>query len=126
MIEKKKWMEENYDHVRTALMFEPRGHHDMFGGFFCKPINPEAQFGVLFMDTGGYLNMCGHCTIGAVTVAIEAGLVESHEGENEVVLDAPAGIVRTKAMVKDGKVESVTLTNVPAFVYLENQKVVVD
>ena len=126
MIEKKKWMEENYDHVRTALMFEPRGHHDMFGGFFCKPINPEAQFGVLFMDTGGYLNMCGHCTIGAVTVAIEAGLVEAHEGENEVVLEAPAGLIRTKAMVKDGKVESVTLTNVPAFVYLENQKVVVD
>ena len=126
MIEKKKWMEENYDHVRTALMFEPRGHHDMFGGFFCEPINKEAQFGVLFMDTGGYLNMCGHCTIGAVTVAVEAGLVESHEGENEVVLEAPAGLIRTKAMVKDGKVESVTLTNVPAFVYLENQKVVVD
>ena len=126
MIEKKKWMEENYDHVRTALMFEPRGHHDMFGAFICEPVNKEAQFGVLFMDTGGYLNMCGHCTIGAVTVAVEAGLVESHEGENEVVLEAPAGLIRTKAMVKDGKVESVTLTNVPAFVYLENQKVVVD
>ena len=126
MIEKKKWMEENYDHVRTALMFEPRGHHDMFGAFICEPVNKEAQFGVLFMDTGGYLNMCGHCTIGAVTVAIEAGLVEAHEGENEVVLEAPAGLIRTKAMVKDGKVESVTLTNVPAFVYLENQKVVVD
>ena len=126
MIEKKKWMEENYDHVRTALMFEPRGHHDMFGAFICEPVNKEAQFGVLFMDTGGYLNMCGHCTIGAVTVAIEAGLVESHEGENEVVMEAPAGLIRTKAIVKDGKVESVTLTNVPAFVYLENQKVVVD
>ena len=126
MIEKKKWMEENYDHVRTALMFEPRGHHDMFGAFICAPINKEADFGVLFMDTGGYLNMCGHCTIGAVTVAIEAGLVEAHEGENEVVLEAPAGLIRTKAIVKDGKVESVTLTNVPAFVYLENQKVVVD
>ena len=126
MIEKKKWMEENYDHVRTALMFEPRGHHDMFGAFICEPVNKEAQFGVLFMDTGGYLNMCGHCTIGAVTVAIEAGLVESHEGENDVVMEAPAGIIRTKAIVKDGKVESVTLTNVPAFVYLENQKVVVD
>ena len=126
MIEKKKWMEENYDHVRTALMFEPRGHHDMFGAFICEPVNPEAQFGVLFMDTGGYLNMCGHCTIGAVTVAIEAGLVESHEGENDVVMEAPAGLIRTKAIVKDGKVESVTLTNVPAFVYLENQKVVVD
>ena len=45
MIEKKKWMEENYDHVRTALMFEPRGHHDMFGAFLCEPVNPEAQFG---------------------------------------------------------------------------------
>ena len=126
MIEKKKWMEENYDHVRTALMFEPRGHHDMFGAFLCEPVNPEAQFGVMFMDTGGYLNMCGHCTIGAVTVAIEAGLVESHEGENEVVLEAPAGIIRTKAVVKDGKVENVTLTNVPSFVYKENQKVTVD
>jgi len=126
MIEKKKWMEENYDKVRTALMFEPRGHHDMFGAFLCKPVNPEADFGVMFMDTGGYLNMCGHCTIGAVTVAIEAGLVESKEGENSVVLDAPAGLVRTTAIVKDGKVESVTLTNVPAFVYKENLSVTVD
>ena len=126
MIEKKKWMEENYDHVRTALMLEPRGHHDMFGAFLCEPVNKEADFGVMFMDTGGYLNMCGHCTIGAVTVAIEAGLVESHEGENSVVLDAPAGLIRTTAIVKDGKVENVTLTNVPAFVYKENLSVTVD
>ena len=126
MIEKKKWMEENYDHVRTALMFEPRGHHDMFGAFICEPVNKEADFGVLFMDTGGYLNMCGHCTIGAITVAVEAGLVEAHEGENEIVMEAPAGIIRTKAIVENGKVTSVTLTNVPSFVYLENQKVVVD
>ena len=126
MIEKKKWMEENYDHIRTALMFEPRGHHDMFGAFICEPVNKEADFGVLFMDTGGYLNMCGHCTIGAITVAVEAGLVEAHEGENEIVMEAPAGIIRTKAIVENGKVTSVTLTNVPSFVYLENQKVVVD
>ena len=70
--------------------------------------------------------MCGHCTIGAVTVAVEAGLVEAHEGENEIVMEAPAGIIRTKAIVENGKVTSVTLTNVPSFVYLENQKVVVD
>ena len=126
MIEKKKWMEENYDQVRTALMFEPRGHHDMFGAFLCEPVNKEADFGVMFMDTGGYLNMCGHCTIGAVTVAVEAGLVESKEGENEVILDAPAGLIRTKAVVKNGKVENVTLTNVPSFVYKENQKVTID
>lgn len=126
MIEKKKWMEANYDHVRTALMLEPRGHHDMFGAFLCEPVNKEADLGVMFMDTGGYLNMCGHCTIGAVTVAIEAGLVESKEGENEVVLDAPAGIIRTKAQVKDGKVTEVTLTNVPAFIYKDNLTAVID
>lgn len=126
MIEKKKWMESNYDHVRTALMLEPRGHHDMFGAFLCEPVNKEADLGVMFMDTGGYLNMCGHCTIGAVTVAIEAGLVESHEGENEVVLDAPAGLIRTKAMVKDGKVTEVTLTNVPAFIYKDNLTATID
>lgn len=120
MIEKKNWMKTNADNLRTALMFEPRGHHDMFGAFLCKPVNKEADFGVMFMDTGGYLNMCGHCTIGAVTVILEAGLKKMVEGENEVVLDAPAGIVRTKALVKNGKVESVTLTNVPAFVYKEN------
>ena len=126
MIEKKKWMETNYDHVRTALMHEPRGHRNMFGAFLCDPVDPDAQFGVMFMDTGGYLNMCGHCTVGAVTVAIEAGLVESHEGENEVVLEAPAGLIRTTAIVENGKVKSVTLTNVPSFVYKENQKITVD
>ena len=126
MIEKKDWMEKNYDHVRTALMLEPRGHHDMFGAFLCEPIDKEADLGVIFMDTGGYLNMCGHCTIGAVTVAIEAGLVESHEGENSVVLEAPAGLIRTTADVKNGKVTGVTLTNVPAFVYKDNLTVNVD
>lgn len=126
MMEKKNWMEENYDHIRTALMFEPRGHHDMFGAFLCEPVHEEADFGVLFMDTGGYLSMCGHCTIGAVTVAIEAGLIESHEGENTVVLDTPAGLIPTTAIVKDGKVESVTLTNVPAFVYADNLSIQVD
>ena len=126
MIEKKKWMEENYDQVRTALMFEPRGHHDMFGAFLCEPVDEEADLGVLFMDTGGYLNMCGHCTIGAVTVAVEAGLVESHEGENDVVLEAPAGIIRTTATVENGKVLGVTLTNVPAFVYKENLSLNID
>ena len=126
MIEKKDWMEKNYDHVRTALMLEPRGHHDMFGAFLCEPIDKEADLGVIFMDTGGYLNMCGHCTIGAVTVAIEAGLVESHEGENSVVLEAPAGLIRTTAEVKNGKVTGVTLTNVPAFVYKDNLTVTVD
>ena len=120
MIERKKYLEANFDDLRTMLMHEPRGHHDMFGAFIVEPVNKEADFGVIFMDGGMYLNMCGHCTIGVVTVILEAGLMEMHEGENNVVLEAPAGIIRTVATVKNGKVTGVTLTNVPAFVYKEN------
>ena len=125
-IERKHWLEKNYNHYRTALMLEPRGHHDMFGAYICEPIDPQADFAVFFMDTGGWLNMCGHCTIGAVTVAVETGMVEAKEPYTEVVLEAPAGIIRTKAEVKDGKVLGVTLENVPAFLYKPNQKVVID
>lgn len=126
MLEKKVWMEQHYDHVRTALMYEPRGHHDMFGAFLCEPINADADFGVIFMETGGYLNMCGHCTIGVVTVILEAGLKKFSEGENEVVLDTAAGLIRTTALVKEGKVEHVTMTNVPSFLYKDNLSVTID
>ena len=125
-IERKHWLGKHYNHYRTALMLEPRGHHDMFGAYICEPIDPQADFAVFFMDTGGWLNMCGHCTIGAVTVAVETGMVEAKEPYTEVVLEAPAGIIRTKAEVKDGKVLGVTLENVPAFLYKPNQKVVID
>ena len=120
MIERKNYLAKHYDKYRTALMFEPRGHHDMFGALLTDPIHPEADFGVIFMDTGEYLNMCGHGTIGSVTALIETGLVEAKEPYTEVVLDAPAGLIRTKAEVKNGKVLNVTLTNVPAFLYKEN------
>ncbi|NFA59015.1 proline racemase family protein [Clostridium sporogenes] len=126
MIEKKKYLEEHCDEYRKALMFEPRGHHDMFGSIVTKPINSEADYGVIYMDTGGYLNMCGHGTIGTVTAIIEAGLVEAKEPYTEVVLDAPAGLIRTKAEVKEGKVVNVTLTNVPAFLYKENLETVIN
>lgn len=126
MIERKNYLAKHHDNYRTALMFEPRGHHDMFGALLTEPIHPEADFGVIFMDTGEYLNMCGHGTIGSVTAIIESGLVEAKEPYTEVVLDAPAGLIRTKAHVKDGKVLSVTLTNVPAFLYKENLETVID
>lgn len=122
MIERKHYLEENYDFLRTALMYEPRGHHDMFGAFLAEPCNKEADFGVFFIDGGGYLNMCGHCTIGAVTCILEGGLKEMKEPQTEVVLEAPAGLIRTVADVKNGKVTGVTLQNVPAFVYKRDLK----
>lgn len=126
MIEKKNFLAKHYDHLRKSLMFEPRGHHDMFGALVTDPVNPEADFGVIFMDTGEYLNMCGHGTIGTVTAVIESGLIQAKEPFTEVVLEAPAGLIRTKAEVKNGKVVSVTLTNVPAFLYKQGLKTVVD
>ena len=126
MIERKNYLAENFDQYRQALMFEPRGHHDMFGALLTDPIHEECDFGIIYMDTGDYLNMCGHGTIGAVTAIIETGLVPAVEPYTEVVLDAPAGIIRTKAEVKDGKVLNVSLTNVPSFLYKENLKTVID
>lgn len=126
MIERKNFLAKHYDKYRQALMFEPRGHHDMFGALLTDPIHEECDFGIIYMDTGDYLNMCGHGTIGAVTAIIESGLVPAVEPYTEVVLDAPAGIIRTKAEVKDGKVLNVTLTNVPSFLYKENLTTVID
>lgn len=126
MIEKRRWMEERCDDLRRALMLEPRGHHDMFGAFLCQPVDPRAQVGVVFMDTGGYLNMCGHGTMAVTAAVLETGIVAARDGDNEVVLEAPAGLVRTTARVRDGKVESVSFENVPSFVFCDEATVDVD
>lgn len=117
MPEKKEFLKKNMDHLRRAIMLEPRGHDDMFGSVITAPTVPEADLGIIFMDSGGYLNMCGHGTIGAATVAVETGLVKVTEPETEVVLEAPAGIVRARVEVKGGRAKSVTFRNVPAFLY---------
>lgn len=126
MIEKKDFFMEKYDFLRTALMYEPRGHRDMFGAIITEPVSDEADFGVIFIETAGCLNMCGHGTIGAVTVLIESGIVPAREPVIHVVLDAPAGLIEADARVENGRVKSVTLTNVPAFVYKSGLTTVID
>jgi len=123
MIERKQYLENNLDYLRQALILEPRGHRDMFGAVVMEPINEEADLGVVFMDSGGYLNMCGHGSIGVATVAVETGLVPVKEPITEVVLEAPAGIITTKVWVEKGKAREVCITNVPAFIYKENVQV---
>ncbi|MCF6096993.1 proline racemase [Thermovorax subterraneus] len=123
MAEKKEYLEKNMDHIRTALMHEPRGHRDMFGSIITAPVNQEADFGIIFMDGGGYLNMCGHGSIGAVTVAIETGMVKAVTPVTHVKLDTPAGLVEARAEVEDNVVKSVTVRNVPAFLYEADVKI---
>lgn len=86
MPEKKAYLEQNMDYIRAGIMLEPRGHQDMFGSVITAPVSEEAHIGIIFMDGGGYLNMCGHGTIGAVTVVLETGMVEMKEPYTEVIL----------------------------------------
>ncbi len=120
MMERKEYLEKNYDHYRKALMLEPRGHRDMFGALLTAPVHKEADLGVIFMDSGGYLNMCGHGSIGCATVAVEAGFIPVKEPYTDVVLDAPAGLIRARVKIKNGKAEEVSILNVPSFLYREN------
>lgn len=120
IMEKKEYLEQYYDDYRTALMMEPRGHKDMFGAVITKPVHKEADLGVIFMYNDGYLNMCGHGTIGTATVAVEAGLVPVQEPYTEVVLDTPAGVIHTRVKVENKKAVEVSFKNVTAFLYQEN------
>lgn len=121
--EKKAYLEENLDYLRRAIMHEPRGHNDMFGSILVQPVSDEADIGIIFMDGGGYLNMCGHGTIGASTIAVESGMVPKVEPFTELTLEAPAGLVRVKAAIENGKVKEVSFRNVPAFLYKEDVKI---
>lgn len=120
MMERKEYLEAHYDHYRRALMLEPRGHRDMFGALLTEPVSPEADLGVIFMDSGGYLNMCGHGSIGSATVAVETGMAAVSEPYTEVVLEAPVGRIRARVKVERGRAVEVSILNVPSFLYREN------
>lgn len=123
MMEKKNYLVEHYDYLRSALMQEPRGHRDMFGALLTPPVNEEADYGVIFMDSDGCLNMCGHGSIGTASMLVETGMVEVKEPYTEVVLDSPSGLIRTSVHVVNGEAVEATIKNVPAFLYKEDLSV---
>ena len=89
----------------------------MYASLVVPPTVDGADFGVIYLETGGYVTMCGHGTIAICTVLVETGIVEALEPETEIIIDTPAGLVQAKVAVKDGKAESVTFRNVPSFLY---------
>ena len=120
MLEKLKYVRDNLDYLRTFLIHEPRGHSNMYAALLVPPTVNGADFGVLYLEPGGYATMCGHGTIAICTVLVETGIVEAVEPMTEIVLDTPAGVVRAQVAVRDGVAESVTIRNVPSFLYKEN------
>lgn len=117
MAEKKRYMREHLDHVRALLLREPRGHRDMFGVILTPPTTNQGQFGLLFMDNAGYIDMCGHGTMSVTTALIEIGVIPSTEPETVVAFDTPAGLVEAHAKVEGNRVIEVSVANVPSFLY---------
>ena len=116
ILARRRTMIERFDHLRTALMWEPRGHADMYGCIITPPVSPEADFGVLFLHNEGYSSMCGHGIIAVTTVAVETGMVPAMTPITKVRIDAPAGLVTAHARVEAGRVKGVYFHNVPSFV----------
>jgi trans-L-3-hydroxyproline dehydratase len=141
MLEKRAWVSRHVDHLRRALMLEPRGHADMYGAILTEPVTPGSHAGVLFMHNEGYSTMCGHGVIAVTTIALERGLIMPGQDGDAVVYDSPAGTIRARARwrgeaglptdlsavapgakvggaegVAAARVESVSFVNVPSFV----------
>src|SRR5689334_8459554 len=125
MLEKREWLRRHADHLRRALMLEPRGHADMYGAILTEPVHPGSHAGVLFMHNEGYSTMCGHGIVAVTTIALERGLLMPGGDGTSVVYDSPAGIVRARANVSasaadapgaERRVASVAFVNVPSFV----------
>jgi proline racemase len=115
MAERRTYFVEHLDHLRTLLMYEPRGHAAMSGAILQPPTRPDADHGVLFIEVSGVLPMCGHGTIGVATVLVETGLVPVTEPVTTVRLDVPAGLVTAEVAVRDGRATAVTIRNVASF-----------
>jgi trans-L-3-hydroxyproline dehydratase len=120
MLEKRAWAQKRLDHLRRAIMLEPRGHADMYGALLTEPVSSGSHAGVLFMHNEGWSTMCGHGVIAVTTIALERDLIWS--GGATLVLDSPAGTIEARAEVAihaDGgrRVSSVAFRNVPSFVF---------
>lgn len=115
MSEKMLHMKKEYDWIRKLLMNEPRGHDVMSGALLTDPCHPEADIGVIYIETGGYLPMCGHDTIGVCTALVESGLIPIQEPVTSLKLDTPAGLVEVEISLENGKAKEVSFCNIPAF-----------
>jgi trans-L-3-hydroxyproline dehydratase len=116
ILEKRRYAKDKFDYLRTALMWEPRGHADMYGCIITPPVTPGADLGILFMHNEGFSTMCGHGIIGITTVALETGMLPMTKPETTIKIDTPAGLVTAHATVTAGRVQRVRFHNVPSFV----------
>lgn len=123
IVECRAWVEENLDEVRQALIFEPRGHADMYAGYLTDPVTDGADFGIIFVHNEGYSDHCGHGVIALATAAVELGWVPQAVPETRVGIDAPCGFIEAFVEWDGQRARSVRFVNVPSFVYVANASV---
>ena len=123
IMEKRRSCRMHLDHLRTALMWEPRGHRNMYGCLLVTPSNPDAHVGVLFFHHEGYSTMCGHGIIGLTTVMLEARLFPMSAPATTIRFDTPSGLVTARASIDGDKVRRVSFLNVPSFVLDREQTI---
>jgi len=116
ILERRRYAKEHYDHLRTALMWEPRGHADMYGCILTPPVSPDADFGILFIHNEGFSTMCGHGIIGITTVVLETGMMPMVSPTTRIKIDSPAGLITAFAHIENDHVKGVSFHNVPSFV----------
>ncbi len=125
VLEKIQFFKDNYDYLRTGLMFEPRGHADMYGAILSDPSSPDADFDVFFIHNEGYSTMCGHAVLALTKFAFETNLLPNKTG-NKLTLNVPCGTVYAEAKIEDGIVVESTFENVPSYLHLKDQTVDVE
>ncbi len=112
----RRLLQEKHDHLRQLLMFEPRGHADMYGCVLCPPNTEDGDFGIVFLHNEGYSTMCGHAIIAIATLAVELGWKRTTEPITTLLIDAPCGRIKAFVQVTNGEVQKVTFHGVPSFV----------
>lgn len=117
IVARRAWLKEHADHIRRALMFEPRGHADMYGGYLTEPVSEGADFGVIFVHNEGYSDHCGHGVIGLATAAVELGWIERTSPETRVGIDAPCGFIEAFVQWDGEHAGNVRFVNVPSFIW---------
>ena len=123
ILEKRRYAQEHLDDLRRALMWEPRGHADMYGCILTKPVSPGSHIGVLFLHNEGFSTMCGHGIIALTKIVLETGLAQI-EGDRPVLrIDTPAGLVIASAHRERGWISDISFLNVPSFVYAMDREV---
>ena len=123
VLERRRYAQDNLDHLRRLLTWEPRGHADMYGAWIGEPIRPDSDISVLFLHNEGFSTMCGHGIIALTKVALETGIFPMESSETTIRIDTPAGQVAATARGKGGSVTTVSFRNVPSFAAMLDAKV---